>query len=384
MGCLAIHKGKEEINFTHKPRRIHSLAEPKREKSFPNPHPLPLPSPMSFRSSSNNGPLLTSMPLPLPPLAPATHTFSLEETSVSCQHFSFDQCTSEGLSTAICGASFGDDSVALKKTIFDFSAVGSRRFVNQLNLIACLKHPCLCEIIGFHVREGVTIVYEGLFHGSFDNILHGRSNLPSLDWNARMKIALCAAEGLAFLHEEGPFQAMYSDFSSTNIQVSKDFSAKLSGYGCVDHNLENEYSKTRPAEAKERRKSITPMSNVRSFGVVLVELLTGRKDSNTCYAKNRDIVQWSKPFLADESRLSLIMDPHLQGRFPCKAAQIVAKIALRSLHRDPSERPTMREVVWCIKSAHSIKYSCLFPLREPPSVKGQPAQSLSCQNSLKN
>lgn len=50
------------------------------------------------------------------------------------------------------------------------------------------------------------LVYERLYHGSLDRLLYGRSDGPPIDWNARMKVALCAAQGLTFLHEEGPFQ----------------------------------------------------------------------------------------------------------------------------------------------------------------------------------
>nr|AFK34136.1 unknown [Medicago truncatula] len=86
------------------------------------------------------------------------------------------------------------------------------------------------------------LVYERLYHGSLDRLLYGRSDGPSIDWNTRMKIAMCAAHGLTFLHEEGPFQAMYNEFSTANIQIDKDFSAKLSGYGCVGHIPEEEIS----------------------------------------------------------------------------------------------------------------------------------------------
>ena len=148
------------------------------------------------------------------------------------------------------------------------------------------------------------LVYERLYHGSLDRLLYGRSDGPSIDWNTRMKIAICAAQGLTFLHEEGPFQviaksyieytklkkprvvlsascicmcsldltkrvlkdqsyffiiwtelflgwvmirytslclqAMYNEFSTANIQIDKDFSAKLSGYGCVGQLPEEE------------------------------------------------------------------------------------------------------------------------------------------------
>lgn len=86
---------------------------------------------------------------------------------------------------------------------------GLKEFVNDVNKLASLQHPFLCKLIGFHAREGSDhrmLVYERLFHGSLDRLLYGRSDGPPIDWNSRMKVALCAAQGVTFLHEEGPFQ----------------------------------------------------------------------------------------------------------------------------------------------------------------------------------
>lgn len=81
--------------------------------------------------------------------------------------------------------------------------------MNEVNRLASLQHAQLCRILGFYAREGSDermLVYERLYHGSLDQLLHARCDGPLIDWCARMKVALCAAQGLAFLHEEGPFQ----------------------------------------------------------------------------------------------------------------------------------------------------------------------------------
>lgn len=78
-----------------------------------------------------------------------------------------------------------------------------------MNTLASLQHPNLCRLLGYHAREGSgqrALVYESLSHGGLDRLLYGRSDGPPIDWNTRIKIALCAAWGLTFLHEEGPFQ----------------------------------------------------------------------------------------------------------------------------------------------------------------------------------
>lgn len=89
---------------------------------------------------------------------------------------------------------------------------GQKEFINEVNTIASLQHPNLCKLLGYHARDGSDqrmLIYERLFHGSLDRLLYGRCDGPPLDWNTRMKIALCAAQGLTFLHEEGPFQVIH-------------------------------------------------------------------------------------------------------------------------------------------------------------------------------
>ncbi|XP_057486598.1 probable serine/threonine-protein kinase PBL1 [Actinidia eriantha] len=385
--ALSSTEGEEHEQFHG---RIGSMKE---QRSL-SPQPLPLPSPQlhiqsasvlktmgSFKSVASSGPLNPSGPLPLPPSG-TLRNFSYEELAAACHNFSRERCMSEGLSSVIYKASFGDDTSGFKKleatvTRLHPSTQGLREFVNEVNTLASLQHPNLCKLIGFHAREGSVqrmLAYERLFHGSLDRLLYGRLDGPPINWNARMKVALGAAQGLTFLHEEGPFQAMFIEFSTANIQIDKDFSAKLSGYGCINHIPEFEFSHRSVALASlsvetVEKRLLTPKSNVWSFGIVLLELLTGRKNLDSRHSKEeRNLVKWSRPFLADDCRLSLIMDPQLKGRFPAKAARTVADIAQRCLQKDPSERPTMRTVVEHLKAIQDMKYSCLFPLQEPGTV----------------
>ncbi|KAF5471440.1 hypothetical protein F2P56_008229 [Juglans regia] len=364
-----------------------------KELRSPSPQPLPLPSPRnsaalkttgSLKSGTCSGPLYASGPLPLPRTG-TLRNFSYDEVAAACYNFSSDRCVSEGLSSVIYKASFGDDASSSKKfeanvTRLHPSTQGLKEFINEVSTIASLHHPNLCKLLGYHAREVSEprmLIYERLFHGSLDRLLYWRSDGPPIDWNTRMKIALCAAQGLTFLHEEGPFQAMYNEFSTANIQIDKDFSAKLSGYGCVGHIPELEISNNSVAVANLsvetlEKGMLTPKSNVWSFGIVLLELLTGRKNLDSRHPKEeRNLVKWSWPFLADDCRLSLIMDPHLKGRFPSKAARTVADIAQRCLQKDPSERPTMRTIVEHLKMIQDMKYSCRFPLQEPATIAGK-------------
>ncbi|KAK2981832.1 hypothetical protein RJ640_010349 [Escallonia rubra] len=348
----------------------------------PSPQPLPLPSPQSasvlramgsFKVGSASGPLNSSGPLPLPPTLPPVLTpsgtlrnFSFDEIAGACHNFSPERCMSGGLSSVIYRASFGDDASGSKKleaTVVRLhpSSQGLKEFVTEVNTLTSLQHPYLCKLLGFHAREGSEqrmLVYERLFHGSLDRLLYGRSDGPPIDWNARMK-------------------AMFHEFSTANIQIDKDFSAKLSGYGCISHIPETDVSNSSAALGNLSAETLdrgllTPKSNVWSFGIVLLELLTGRRNLDSRHPKEeRNLLKWSRPYLADDPRLSLIMDPQLKGRFPAKAARTVADIAQRCLQNDPSDRPTMRTIVDHLRIILDMKYSCLFPLQEPGAISGK-------------
>lgn len=126
------------------------------------------------------------------------------------------------------------------------------------------------------------------------------------------------------------------------------------------------------SEETRERRLLTPKSNVWSFGIVLLELLTGRKNLDVRHPKEeRNLVKWSRPFLADDCRLCFIMDPQLKGRFHTKAARTVADIVLKCLQKEPSERPTMRTIVNHLKIIQDMKYPCRFPLQEPAAIMGK-------------
>ena len=99
---------------------------------------------------------------------------------------------------------------------------------------------------------------------------------------------------------------------------------------------------------------------------MLLDLLTGRKNQEQSVPMDEgNLAKWSRPYLADDSPLSLIVDPGLKGCYPPAAARAVAELAMQCLGRDPSERPTMRAVAESLERVQELKLCRRFPLREP-------------------
>ncbi|KAE8663191.1 putative transcription factor [Hibiscus syriacus] len=248
-----------------------------------------------------------------------------------------------------CGPFFVCGEFASKKTKRKRVAGADELVLRVDDRMVAGVHPNLCKLLGYHARdvsEQRMLVYERSFHGSSDRLLYGRSDGPPLDWNTRMKIALCSAQGLTFLHEEGPSQRrMRSPVIQLLWQI---FLWRLW------------------REDDQLRREMFGVSELFYSNYSLAGRTFNRHPK-----EERNLVKWSRPFLADDYRLSLIMDPQLKGRFPMKAARTVAGIAQRCLQMDPLERPTMRTIVEHLKIIQDMKYSCRFPLQDPAAIAGK-------------
>ncbi|KAJ8441307.1 hypothetical protein Cgig2_024819 [Carnegiea gigantea] len=189
-------------------------------------------------------------------------------------------------------------------------------------------------------------------------------SLP-LPWSIRMKIALGAAKGLAFLHEEAEKPVIYRDFKTSNILLDADYNAKLSDFGLAKDGPEEgkTHVSTRvmgtygyAAPEYVMTGHLTSRSDVYSFGVVLLEMITGRRSMD----KNRpngehNLVEWARPHLNDRRRFYRLIDPRLEGHFSIKGAQKAVQLAAHCLSRDPKARPLMSEVVETLKPLPNMK-----------------------------
>ncbi|TXG61664.1 hypothetical protein EZV62_013027 [Acer yangbiense] len=181
----------------------------------------------------------------------------------------------------------------------------------------------------------------------------------SLPWSARMKIAVGAAKGLAFLHEaEKP--VIYRDFKASNILLDSDYTPKLSDFGLAkdgpegdDTHVSTRVMGTQGYAAPEYIMTghLTAMSDVYSFGVVLLELLTGRRSVDKSRShREQNLVEWARPMLNDHRKLSRIMDSRLEGLYSETGARKAAALAYLCLSHRPKQRPTMSSVVKSLES----------------------------------
>ncbi|KAG0497474.1 hypothetical protein HPP92_001919 [Vanilla planifolia] len=233
-------------------------------------------------------------------------------------------------------------------------AQGHREWLAEVLFLGKLRHSHLVKLIGYcYENEHRLLVYEYMEKSSLENHLFNRF-YASLSWSTRLKIAVGAAKGLAFLHEaEKP--VIYRDFKASNILLDSDYTAKLSDFGLAKDGPEgdNTHVSTRvmgthgyAAPEYIMTGHLTTRSDVYSFGVVLLELLTGRRSvDKTRPSREQNLVEWARPCLNDVRKLGRIMDPGLEGVYSTKAAQKAAAVAYQCLGPSPKSRPQMSAIV---------------------------------------
>ncbi|PKI44823.1 probable serine/threonine-protein kinase PIX13 isoform X1 [Punica granatum] len=245
--------------------------------------------------------------------------------------------------------------IAVKK-LNEESFHGYKEWKSEIEFLGRLYHPNLATLLGYcHENSKMLLVYDFAPKGSLNNHLFGRGSVVHpLPWSLRLKIAIGAARGLAFLHS---FERaiIYRDLKTSNILLDASHVAKLSDFGLarlgpkdgethVSTRIMGTYGYAAPEYVATGHLYIE--SDVYSYGVVLLELLTGLKAVDRDRPKDKHkLVEWAKPRLQHERKVVSMMDPKLGGKYPPGAALEIGKLALRCLKNGPKLRPSMAEVV---------------------------------------
>ncbi|KAF3792064.1 Serine/threonine-protein kinase [Nymphaea thermarum] len=286
-------------------------------------------------------------------------------------------------------------AVAIKKMELPSSkeADGEREFRVEVDLLSRLDHPNLVALIGY-CADGKHrfLVYEYMHNGNLQDHLNGDVHfhvllflfLPlghvtqviyfidqgtrrkKLNWPLRLKIAFGAARGLAYLHSSAPlgFPIVHRDFKSTNVLLDEDYEVKISDFGLAKLMHEGqELYVTRvlgtfgyfDPEYTATGK-LTIQSDVYAFGIVLLELLTGRKAVDLNQGPNdQSLVLQVRRMLNDRKKLHKVIDPDLsRGSYTFESVAMFANLASRCIRIDSSERPTMID---CVRELQKIFYN---------------------------
>ncbi|KAJ4778812.1 Protein kinase superfamily protein [Rhynchospora pubera] len=238
---------------------------------------------------------------------------------------------------------------------------GNREFLVEVLMLSLLHHSNLVNLIGYCAdNDQRMLVYEYMACGSLeDHLLDLPPEKTPLDWNTRMKIALGAAKGLEYLHETANPPVIYRDFKASNILLDEDFNPKLSDFGLakvgpvgdkshVSTRVMGTYGYCAPEYALTGK--LTTMSDVYSYGVVFLEIITGRRAIDmTRPESEQNLIQWAEPRFRDKKRFVEMADPSLDGEYPTKGLYQALAIAAMCLQEEAITRPVISDVVTALE-----------------------------------
>ncbi|KAL4575393.1 hypothetical protein LXL04_022236 [Taraxacum kok-saghyz] len=243
-------------------------------------------------------------------------------------------------------------AVAIKRLNPD-GMQGLKEWQAEVNLFGAFSHPNIVKLFGYCREKDneLLIVYEYMKKGSLENYLFRKHGLP-LPWETRIKIAMGAAQALAFLHaaENNKFNAKLSDFGLARLGPV----TPVYGESHVSTRAMGTYGYAAPEYVATGHLYVK--SDVYGFGVVMLEMITGLRVLDTSRSpQQQNLVDWAKPSLTILRKLRKIIDPRLEQVYPSKGAMKAAKLIQNCLDNDPKHRPSMEEVVASLEEINSIK-----------------------------
>ncbi|XP_057769095.1 G-type lectin S-receptor-like serine/threonine-protein kinase At5g35370 [Salvia miltiorrhiza] len=303
-----------------------------------------------------------------------------EELAEATQDFK-NQIGSGGFGTVYKGTLRDGSEVAVKK-ITCLGSQGKREFLTEIAVIGKIHHVNLVRLKGFCAHGAQKLlVYEYMKRGSLDRSLF--QGEPVLEWKERCEIAVGAARGLAYLHSGCEHKIIHCDVKPENILLHHESQVKISDFGLSKLLTPEEQSGlfttlrgTRGYLAPEwlTSSAISDKSDVYSYGMVLLEIIRGGKNSSPqTWSDNSGSATLSPtgdsvgqrrvyfPLLAlqmhEERKYLELADPRLVGRVRSHEVEKMVRVALCCVHEDPNLRPSMTNVVGMLEGA--------VPLVEP-------------------
>ncbi|PIN24965.1 Serine/threonine protein kinase [Handroanthus impetiginosus] len=280
---------------------------------------------------------------------------SLEELKEKTDNFGSMALIGGGFYGKVYLAQLNNGSeVAVKKLDASLELESNVEALTWVSMVSRLKHENLVELLGYCVDASPCVLaYEFATMGSLHDILHGRKGVqraqpgPVLDWMQRVRIAIDVARGLEYLHEKVQPSMIHGDIRSSSVLLFEGYKAKIADFSLSNQALDMDPFLTFSYHAPELEMTgeLTQKSDIYSFGVVLLELLTGRAPIDIAMPHGQQsLVTWAIPRLGLEE-VKQCVDPRLKRECSAKEAAKLASIAALCVQHEPDFRPNICFVV---------------------------------------
>ncbi|CAI0558629.1 unnamed protein product [Linum tenue] len=307
------------------------------------------------RTSSVPPPLCSLCQHKAPVFGKPPREFSYEELDDATGGFSDENFLAKGGFGDVYRGVLSDGQVVAVKVLRFLGAQADADFCREVKVLSCAQHRNVVLLTGFCVDEQKRIlVYEYICNGSLDFHLHAANRKAILDWHSRLKIAIGTARGLRYLHEDCRVGCIvHRDMRPDNILLTHDFEPLVADFGLARRHSEWQFENedrvigTSGYLAPEyvNGGNVTDKVDVYAFGVILLELLTGRRISELQFQNGQHLL-FSNWFLSNTNFPNQLHDPRLSARestaYPLNA---MARAASLCLHLEPDFRPPMSKVL---------------------------------------
>ncbi|CAA2969663.1 probable receptor-like serine threonine- kinase At5g57670 [Olea europaea subsp. europaea] len=240
-----------------------------------------------------------------------------------------------------------------------------KEFALEIEIITALHHKNIISLFGFCFEDShLLLVYDYLSRGSLEENLHGNRKQPfTFGWNERYKVAVGVAEALNYLHNRDSQPVIHRDIKSSNILLCDDFEPQLSDFGLAkwasttsSHITCSDVAGTFGYLAPEyfMYGKVNYKIDVYAYGVVLLELLSGRKPITNDRPKGQEsLVMWAKPIL-NSGKFVQLLDPNLGSNYNQEQVERMVLAAALCIRRAPRARPHMTLVLKLLQGDDEI------------------------------
>ncbi|EEC71482.1 hypothetical protein OsI_03745 [Oryza sativa Indica Group] len=320
----------------------------------PSPSSTPplLLQPHSFVSSGGASEAASAVP----GIAMMGGAFGYDELAAAADGFSESNLLGQGGFGQVYKGTVRGQEVAIKK-LRSGSGQGEREFQAEVEIISRVHHKNLVSLVGYCIYgEQRLLVYEYVPNKTLEFHLHG-SGRPALDWPRRWKIAVGSAKGLAYLHEDCHPKIIHRDIKAANILLDYTFEPKVADFGLAKYQATEQTAvSTRVmgtfgylAPEYAATGKVNDRSDVFSFGVMLLELITGKKPIMVSHGDQPDtLVSWARPLLVravEEENFEELVDPRLENNYDAYDMGRLIACAAAAVRHTARSRPRMSQIV---------------------------------------
>ncbi|WMV17949.1 hypothetical protein MTR67_011334 [Solanum verrucosum] len=286
--------------------------------------------------------------------------FDLSTLAVATEDFSDANKLGQGGFGCVYKGIIDEGQEIAVKRLSKNSGQGVEEFKNELRLIARLQHRNLVRLLGCCVEmEEKMLIYEYMENKSLDSILFNKQKSSLLDWQRRFSIICGIARGLLYLHQDSRFRIIHRDLKASNILLDKEMIPKISDFGMArifggdetegnTKRVVGTYGYMSPEYAMDGLFSVK--SDVFSFGVLVLEIVTGKKNRGFYFQNNERNLLGHAWKLWREGGASELLDSSVGESFsPCEVIRCI-QVGLLCVQEQAEDRPNMATVVLMLGS----------------------------------